>query len=133
MAMESIADAMANRLDVKKYQELTDKILENPEIQIFIQDNDFEPAQVTKSLSKFNEYLKEKANEAYHEMKLNKQLAMEAEGDIKLGRSTQPSFTDLKSRIKVLKSELDDDEQNKRKRKSSNGIRYGRNAKYSPY
>ena len=61
MAMESIADAMANRLDVKKYQELTDKILENPEIQIFIQDNDFEPAQVTKSLSKFNEYLKEKA------------------------------------------------------------------------
>ena len=47
MAMESIADAMANRLDVKKYQELTDKILENPEIQIFIQDNDFEPAQVT--------------------------------------------------------------------------------------
>ena len=40
MAMESIADAMANRLDVKKYQELTDKILENPEIQIFIQDKD---------------------------------------------------------------------------------------------
>lgn len=74
-----------------------------------------------------------KANEAYHEMKLNKELAMEAEGDIKLGRSTQPSFTDLKSRIKVLKSELDDDEQNKRKRKSSNSIRYGRNAKYSPY
>ena len=66
-------------------------------------------------------------------MKLNKELAMEAEGDIKLGRSTQPSFTDLKSRIKVLKSELDDDEQNKRKRKSSNSIRYGRNAKYSPY
>ena len=63
MAMESIADAMANRLDVKKYQELTDKILENPEIQIFIQDNDFEPAQVTKSLSKFNEYLKEKGKQ----------------------------------------------------------------------
>ena len=39
MAMESIADAMANRLDIKKYQELTAKILDNPEIQAFIQDN----------------------------------------------------------------------------------------------
>lgn len=62
MAMESIADAMANRLDVKKYQELTAKILDNPEIKTFILDNAFEPTQVNKSLSKFNEYLKEKLN-----------------------------------------------------------------------
>lgn len=59
--MESLADAMAKRLDWQKYQELTAKILENPEIQSFIQENNFQNEQVSKSLSKFNEYVTEKA------------------------------------------------------------------------
>jgi primosomal protein DnaI len=60
MAMESIAEAMANRLDWQKYQELTAKILENPEIQAFIKAQNFQTEQVNKSLSKFNEYVTEK-------------------------------------------------------------------------
>lgn len=73
-----------------------------------------------------------KANEAYHEMKLEKELAMEADGDINLGKPVSPSFTDLKSRIKFLKSEMEDNDGLNKKKKSSNSIRYGRSAKYSP-
>lgn len=74
-----------------------------------------------------------KANEAYHEMKLERELAMEADGDINLGKPVNPSFSDLKSRIKFLKSEMEDNDTLKSKKRSSNSIRYGRGAKYSPY
>lgn len=74
-----------------------------------------------------------KANEAYHEMKLERELAMEADGDINLGKPVNPSFSDLKSRIKFLKSEMEDNDTIKNKKRSSNSIRYGRSAKYTPY
>lgn len=61
MAMASIGDAMKHRFDQKKYQEVTAQILANPDIQTFIQVEAFQPDQVKKSLSKFNEYLSEKA------------------------------------------------------------------------
>ncbi|GFH42976.1 primosomal protein DnaI [Lactococcus hodotermopsidis] len=61
MAMESMAEAINNRFDRKKYQELTAKILENAEIQAFIKENAYQNDQVSKSLTKFNEYVAEKA------------------------------------------------------------------------
>ena len=61
MAFDSIADGMKTRLDWDKYHQLSEKILENQEIQDFISKNDFQPLQVNKSLSKFNEYVTEKA------------------------------------------------------------------------
>lgn len=61
MTMASIGDAMRSRLDQEKYQELTAEILANPDIQAFIQAQAFQPDQVKISLSKFNEYLSEKA------------------------------------------------------------------------
>ncbi|GFH41371.1 primosomal protein DnaI [Pseudolactococcus insecticola] len=61
MAMESIADAIGNRFDREKYQALTAKILANPEIQTFIEENGYNSDQVSKSLTKFNEYVSEKA------------------------------------------------------------------------
>ncbi|MDR1606574.1 MAG: primosomal protein DnaI [Streptococcaceae bacterium] len=61
MTLESTADALSNRLDWPKYQELTEKILAEPEIQAFIQSNAFQTTQINKSLSKFNEYVTEKA------------------------------------------------------------------------
>lgn len=61
MAFESIADGMGARLDWDKYQQLTAKILENQEVQAFIAEHDFQSLQVNKSLSKFNEYVTEKA------------------------------------------------------------------------
>lgn len=61
MAFDSIADGMKTRLDWDRYHQLSEKILENQEIQDFISKNDFQPLQVNKSLSKFNEYVTEKA------------------------------------------------------------------------
>lgn len=61
MVFESIAQGMDVRIDWDKYQKLSAKILENPEVQTFIADNDFQALQVKKSLSKFNEYVTEKA------------------------------------------------------------------------
>ena len=61
MAFDSIADGMKTRLDWDRYHQLSEKILENQEIQDFITTNDFQPLQVNKSLSKFNEYVTEKA------------------------------------------------------------------------
>ena len=61
MAFDSIADGMKTRLDWDRYHQLSEKILENQEIQDFIATNDFQPLQVNKSLSKFNEYVTEKA------------------------------------------------------------------------
>lgn len=75
-----------------------------------------------------------KVNEAYHEMKLDKVLAMENQ-DVNIGHSVKPSFTDLKSRIKIIKSEIEEDENSnyKKKKKFSNSIRYGRHSKYRPH
>ena len=61
MAFDSIADGMKTRLDWDRYHQLSEKILENQEIQDFISENEFQPLQVNKSLSKFNEYVTEKA------------------------------------------------------------------------
>lgn len=61
MAFDSIADGMKTRLDWDRYHQLSEKILENKEIQDFISENEFQPLQVNKSLSKFNEYVTEKA------------------------------------------------------------------------
>ena len=61
MAFDSIADGMKTRLDWDRYHQLSEKILENQEIQDFISENAFQPLQVNKSLSKFNEYVTEKA------------------------------------------------------------------------
>ncbi|MDN5403021.1 MAG: primosomal protein DnaI [Lactococcus sp.] len=52
---------MKTRLDWDRYHQLSEKILENQEIQDFISENAFQPLQVNKSLSKFNEYVTEKA------------------------------------------------------------------------
>ncbi len=61
MAFDSIADGLGARLDWDKYQQLTAKILENQEVQAFIAEHDFQSLQINKSLSKFNEYVTEKA------------------------------------------------------------------------
>ena len=61
IAFDSIADGMKTRLDWDRYHQLSEKILENQEIQDFISENAFQPLQVNKSLSKFNEYVTEKA------------------------------------------------------------------------
>lgn len=61
MAFESIADGMGARLDWDKYQQLSAKILENQDVQAFIAEHDFQSLQINKSLSKFNEYVIEKA------------------------------------------------------------------------
>lgn len=61
MAFESIADGMGARLHWDKYQQLSAKILENQDVQAFIAEHDFQSLQINKSLSKFNEYVTEKA------------------------------------------------------------------------
>src|SRR5574337_156647 len=61
MAFDSIANGMKTQLDWDRYHQLSEKILENQEIQDFISENAFQPLQVNKSLSKFNEYVTEKA------------------------------------------------------------------------
>lgn len=78
----------------------------------------------------------EKSNEAYHEMRFEKAMANEMGNKVHLGHETAPQFSDLKSRIRVIKAGIEEDEenQNKKKKKSSNSIRFGRmsNSKYTP-
>ena len=49
MAFDSIADGMKSRLDWDRYHQVSEKILENQEIQDFISENAFQPLQVNKS------------------------------------------------------------------------------------
>lgn len=55
--MESIAEAMNKIMDHDKYAEVTSRILENPEIKVFIEENDMQEREIMKSMPKFNEYL----------------------------------------------------------------------------
>lgn len=58
--MQSIGDVLANRVDMKKYDAMVDEIMENNEIQSFISENELSAEQVSKSYSKFYEFIKEK-------------------------------------------------------------------------
>ena len=56
--MESIADAMDKVIDREKYAEVTSRILVNVEIKAFIEEHDMQEREIMKSMSKFNEYLR---------------------------------------------------------------------------
>ena len=72
--MESIAEAMDKIMDHDKYAEVTSRILENAEIKAFIEENDMQEREIMKSMSKFNEYLKD--NEQFKDF--SKKLVLNA-------------------------------------------------------
>lgn len=58
--MESIGDVIGKFVDMNKFNAMTDKVIACPEIEKFISDNKMTSDEVSKSYSKFYEYLKEK-------------------------------------------------------------------------
>ena len=58
--MESIGDVIGKFVDMNKFNAMTDKVIARPEIEKFISDNKMTSDEVSKSYSKFYEYLKEK-------------------------------------------------------------------------
>ena len=72
--MESIAEAMDKVIDREKYAEVTSRILENVEIKAFIEENDMQDREIMKSMSKFNEYLRD--NEQFKDF--SKKLVLNA-------------------------------------------------------
>ena len=72
--MESIAEAMDRLIDREKYAEVTSRILENPEIKEFIEENDMQEREIMKSMPKFNEYLRD--NEQFKDF--SKKLVLNA-------------------------------------------------------
>lgn len=78
----------------------------------------------------------EKSNEAYHEMRFEKAMANEMGNKVQMGHDTAPQLSDFKSRIRVIKAGIEENEENenKKKKKNSNSIRFGRmgTSKYTP-
>lgn len=75
-----------------------------------------------------------KVNEAYHEMNHDKQMAMEAQENFSVGTPVVESHSVLKGRIRSIKSELEEEENNKNKKRNTNSIRFGRaSTKYTPF
>ena len=72
--MESIAEAMDRLIDREKYAEVTSRILENVEIKAFIEENSMQEREITKSMPKFNEYLRD--NEQFKDF--SKKLVLNA-------------------------------------------------------
>lgn len=72
--MESIAEAMDRLIDHEKYAEVTSRILENPEIKAFIEENGMQEREIMKSMPKFNEYLRD--NEQFKDF--SKKLVLNA-------------------------------------------------------
>nr|WP_280640854.1 hypothetical protein [Lactococcus lactis] len=58
--MESIGDVIGKFVDMDKFNAMADKVIARPEIEKFISDNNMTSDEVSKSYSKFYEYLKEK-------------------------------------------------------------------------
>ena len=58
--MESIGDAIGKFVDMNKFNAMTNKVIAHPEIEKFISENEMTDEEITKSYSKFYEYLKEK-------------------------------------------------------------------------
>ncbi|MCT0028304.1 prepilin peptidase, partial [Lactococcus lactis subsp. lactis] len=56
--MESIGDVIGKFVDMNKFNAMTDKVIARPEIEKFISDNKMTSDEVSKSYSKFYEYLK---------------------------------------------------------------------------
>lgn len=73
--MESIAEAMDRLIDREKYAEVTSRILENPEIKAFIEENSMQEREIMKSMPKFNEYLRD--NEQFKDF--SKKLVLNAD------------------------------------------------------
>ena len=73
--MESIAEAMDRLIDREKYAEVTSRILENPEIKAFIEENSMQEREIMKSMPKFNEFLRD--NEQFKDF--SKKLVINAD------------------------------------------------------
>lgn len=58
--MESIGDVIGKFVDMNKFNAMTNKVIAHPEIEKFISENEMTDDEITKSYSKFYEYLKEK-------------------------------------------------------------------------
>ena len=58
--MESIGDVIGKIVDMNKFNAMTNKVIAHPEIEQFISENKMTDEEITKSYSKFYEYLKEK-------------------------------------------------------------------------
>ncbi len=58
--MESIGDVIGKFVDMNKFNAMTNKVIAHPEIEKFISENEMTDEEITKSYSKFYEYLKEK-------------------------------------------------------------------------
>lgn len=58
--MESIGDVIGKFVDIHKFNAMTNKVISHPEIEQFISENEMTDEEITKSYSKFYEYLKEK-------------------------------------------------------------------------
>lgn len=72
--MESIAEAMDRLIDREKYAEVTSRILGNVEIKAFIEENSMQEREIMKSMTKFNEYLRD--NEQFKDF--SKKLVLNA-------------------------------------------------------
>ncbi|WP_270219945.1 ATP-binding protein [Lactococcus lactis] len=58
--MESIGDVIGKFVDMNKFNAMTNKVIAHPGIEKFISENEMTDEEITKSYSKFYEYLKEK-------------------------------------------------------------------------
>ncbi|MCT0488085.1 prepilin peptidase, partial [Lactococcus cremoris] len=58
--MESIGDVIGKFVDMNKFRSMANDVTSHPEIEKFISDNKMTSDEVSKSYSKFYEYLKEK-------------------------------------------------------------------------
>ena len=58
--MESIGDVIEKFVDMNKFNAMTNKVISHPEIERFISENEMTDEEITKSYSKFYEYLKER-------------------------------------------------------------------------
>ena len=58
--MESIGDVIGKLVDMNKFRSMANDVASHPEIEKFISDNKMTSDEVSKSYSKFYEYLKEK-------------------------------------------------------------------------
>lgn len=58
--MESIGDVIGKFVDMNKFKNIANDVVNHPEISAFISENNMDANEVAKSYSKFYEYLKEK-------------------------------------------------------------------------
>ena len=58
--MESVGDVLKRQLSRFHYQDLVQKIMKDPDVAAFIQQESFTPEELNRSISKFNQYITER-------------------------------------------------------------------------